>query len=162
MKRLDAPFLIAAAALVVTAAAGCLAPGEQRGALSTAPQAVSGDPVDRTGDPVPDGGDGYQTMCGHYCQALHDTLFYYCIAGADSTIPANDATACASFGPTAQLCYDDRCVPMLVTATSCLMQCDSLDREYRSACRDASTSPPSLCPTAPDDHDSACRAACQL
>ena len=106
-------------------------------------------PVSATGED-----DGaYDRMCRNYCTALQETDFYYCIdAGSAAQSCTHEVSAYLD------LCVHDRCVPRLVKQSLCLQQCDVLSPLYEQAC--ATSTDPTLCPSAPSDHDLGCRAGC--
>jgi hypothetical protein len=106
-------------------------------------------PVSANG--VDDG--AYDQMCRNYCTALVGTDFYACI---DRGTAADSCTQEVS--GYLDLCIQDRCAPRLVKQSLCLQQCDVLSPLYEQAC--ATSTDPTLCPSAPADHDLACRTGC--
>ena len=132
--------------------------GDQRGALSVTAVEQHPDAGTSTGVDDQDAGSSgdcgdYDVMCRHYCEALRETGFYFCVASGE------DAETCTAQGSFYDQCYDLRCAPRLVKQPLCLTQCDSLAAEYGPYCA-SPTADPALCATAPDEHDRACRSGC--
>jgi hypothetical protein len=109
-------------------------------------QAVTAD----AGAPAP-GTDA--TLCRTYCETLEETDTYYCLGTGDTM------TSCAArFEGLAAQCEQIRCPTGHVDLALCLTQCTSLNGDYKASCSGATPSP--LCPSTPQAHDDACRAAC--
>jgi hypothetical protein len=95
----------------------------------------------------------YETMCRNYCNALLETNIYLCASEGrdcrDEVLGWGD------------LCYRDRCAPMLVTQDLCYQQCASAAALYSRVCA-AGNAPPPLCPEPAADHERACVDGCAL
>jgi hypothetical protein len=123
---------------------GCDAPIDDNGAALTV---VGGPPV--TEPPPPDPKPEpptYEVWCRHYCEMLDKTLVY--------------SSGGSASGGQADVCYELRCAPGLVTPSTCHAQCDSLARFYGAACAAADVPSEPLCPESPADSDAHCRAGC--
>jgi hypothetical protein len=101
-----------------------------------------------TADPSID----YAAMCRHYCDTLEETQRYSSLSRGETP---GDA------GVTSAQCYDLRCVPQCVDQALCLTQCGAAGMYYRAVCANADAGADNaICPSSPDDHLNACRAAC--
>jgi hypothetical protein len=133
-------------------------PEDTRSALEAYVHRIETAESGMTVDPHPEAGAtavdaSYLKMCSNYCNALAETNIYSCAkAGRD----CRDEVL--GWG---DLCYRERCVPMLVEQSLCFHQCDILATFYGPVCAGDNVPAP-LCPLPAADHDQACRDGCAL
>jgi hypothetical protein len=96
----------------------------------------------------------YETMCRHYCQTLDDTNFFICL-GQHGAVEACRTQA----AHTTERCYDDRCLPHLVSHDLCQTQCEVVSGLYGSYCQGQPAG--EVCPDPPQQHLADCRRGCQ-
>jgi hypothetical protein len=95
----------------------------------------------------------YETMCRNYCNALAETNIYYC-----ASVGRDCRDQVLGWG---DLCYRERCAPMLVTQSLCYQQCGTAAAHYATVCS-AGNAPAPLCPEPAADHERACIEGCAL